>query len=80
MAMRRTQLLTWQSFSSFFSFLCSGSGGLLGRYFSLSAGEIEFRCKEKKQFYLKRSPNAQLTVIWSRQYSAVSLKHWQQNV
>lgn len=43
----KTVLLTWQSFSSFFSFLCSDSGGLLGRYFSLSAGEIEFRCKRK---------------------------------
>lgn len=43
----KTLLLTWQSFSSFFSFLCSGSGGLLGLYFSLSAGEIEFRWKKK---------------------------------
>lgn len=47
------QLLTWQSFSSFLSFLCSGSGGLLGRYFSLSAGEMEFRCEEKEAILLK---------------------------
>lgn len=44
-----TALLTWQSFSSFFIFLCSVSGGLLALYFSRSAGDIEFLCNKKKR-------------------------------
>lgn len=40
--MKLNNILTCPSFSSFFTFLCSGSCGVLGRYFSLSAGEMEF--------------------------------------
>lgn len=41
----RTFILTCPiSFSSFFTFLCSVSWGVLGLYFSRSAGDIEFLC------------------------------------
>jgi len=48
--------LTWQSFSSFFTFLCGSiSGELLTRNFSLSAGDIELLCvnKTKKTIRIK---------------------------